>query len=266
MTATVQLDVSGSLAVFTLGNPGKRNAMTRAMWRALRSAATALPAGTRCLLLRGEGGHFSAGGDITEYPGFRFDAATLRHFHEEEVAPALDALLAIDVPLVAQIEGNCMGGGLEIAACCDIRIAHEAASFGAPIAKLGMPMAPREMALLLRTAGETTVREMLLEARMLDAATLLARGFLTRVVLGAAQQAQESAQRIASLSPQAARLNKQAMRQLLMPNWPIAGVNTAYKAIKSIATENLDDPYRYADSAEHREGIAAFLAKRAPKF
>jgi enoyl-CoA hydratase/carnithine racemase len=268
MSATLQLTQTGTLAVLTLSNTAKRNAMTRAMWRELRSVFNSISRNEyegqqpiQCLIVRGEDGHFCAGGDISEYPEFRFTEATLQQFHEEDVAPALQAMLDCDIPLVAQIEGNCMGGGLEIAACCDIRIASVDAIFGTPIAKLGFPMAPREAAIVLHAVGELTTREMLLEARTFNAEQMRERGFISRVVPDAAQEALETAQRIIRLGPQAARLNKQALRQLLKPNRPLAGVNTAQEAIKLIASA-----YRYADSAEHIEGINAFIEKRQPQF
>jgi enoyl-CoA hydratase len=87
---------------------------------------------------------FCAGGDISEYAVVPLRRASLREFHENEVWGALQAMLDCDVPMVAQIEGACMGAGLEIASCCDMRIAGDTAKFGAPIAKLGFPMAPRE--------------------------------------------------------------------------------------------------------------------------
>ena len=128
----------------------------------------------------------------------------------------LQAMLDCDVPMVAQIEGNCMGAGLEIASCCDIRIAGDSAKFGAPIAKLGFPMAPREAALVMRAAGELTAREMLLSAAVLDAGEMKRRGFLNQVV--PAQEASATAmacvERCAGLAPGAARQNKQALRTL----------------------------------------------------
>jgi enoyl-CoA hydratase len=277
----IELRVDGAVAAITLRNPARRNAMTRAMWRDLRAAVAALcssennsyscyiPLGSsqiRCLIVQGEAGHFCAGGDISEYPEFRFDEASLRAFHEDDVAPALHALLACDVPVVAQIQGNCMGGGVEIAACCDIRIAAEGASFGAPIAKLGMPMAPQELAIVLRAAGEATVREMLLEARTFSAQQMLLRGFVQRVVADSqvASEVQHTAQRICSLSPQAARLNKQALRQFLVLNKPVAPQNRAQAAINNVV--NKTSSFDYADSAEHVEGITAFLEKRSPQF
>jgi enoyl-CoA hydratase len=264
----VDLSINGPIARLTLRHPARRNAMTRSMWRALRQHAVALSASdARCIVVAGAGGHFSAGGDISEYPEFRFQEASLRAFHEDDVAPALHTLLACDIPLVAQIEGNCIGGGLEIAACCDIRIAGDSATFGAPIAKLGMPMAPQELAIVLRAAGEASVREMLLEARLLPAQTMLLRGFVQRVVADAdvAIEALATAQRVSSLGPQSARLNKQTMRDFWNKNEHFSDVDIDKLAIKNIVNE-LSSPYSYAASAEHMEGIEAFLAKRPPQF
>ena len=162
-------------------------------------------------------------------------------------------MLACDLPVIAQIEGNCMGAGVEIASCCDIRAAGQGARFGAPIAKLGFPMAPREAELVAREVGLATARQMLLEAAVLDAPAMLVRGFVQTVVPDAdvAAEAMQRAQRITRLAPQAARLNKQSLRALAGGQGTAALLPTAYD---------------YADSTEHREGIAAFLAKRSPNF
>jgi enoyl-CoA hydratase/carnithine racemase len=159
-----------------------------------------------------------------------------------------------------------MGGGLEIAACCDIRIAGLGARFGAPIARLGMPMAPQELGIVLRAAGEATVREMLLEARTFNAEQMAQRGFVQRVVSNSevAAEAQATAQRMAALSPQATRLNKQALRQFCMPIRHLDHIDIAQAAIDTIAHKH--HPYAYANSAEHVEGITAFLEKRSPQF
>ena len=260
----LNLQVAGQIATLVISHAVRRNAMTRAMWQALPGVLQSLALDVRCLIIRGEGDHFCSGGDISEYPSFRFEESSLRAFHEDDVAPALEALLALDIPIVAMIAGHCMGGGLEIASCADIRIASDSATFGAPIAKLGMPMAQRELAIVLRAAGEATVREMLLEAKVLNAQEMKARGFLQRVVPDAQlrQEAQATAERIAALSPQAAKLNKQFLRAFFNKNSPLAGIKPAQSAINSIPT----DSYAYANSAEHREGISAFLAKRAAQF
>ncbi|MEB2347339.1 MAG: enoyl-CoA hydratase/isomerase family protein [Comamonadaceae bacterium] len=250
----------------TLHHAGRLNAMTRAMWRELRTVFERIQAdaAARCVLVEGAGAAFCAGGDISEYPAFRFDAARLRDFHENEVWGGLSAMLACDVPIVAAIRGACMGAGVEIASCCDIRIAEEGARFGAPIARLGFPMAPREAALVATRVGDATARQMLLEAAVLDAPQMLARGFLSRVVHAAelAAQAQATAERIARLAPQAARLNKQTLRG----DFDQKVAETPIQQAQAAMNVGCLDPYAYADSAGHREGIAAFLAKRNPRF
>lgn len=262
MAGTIQVVKDTQLAWVTLAHSGKFNAMSRAMWQALQRVFTDIQQDpqVRCVVIRGDGGHFCAGGDIAEYPGFRFDAVQLRQFHEDEVWGGLLAMLDCDVPIVAQIEGNCMGAGVEIASCCDLRVAGTAARFGAPIARLGFPMAPREAALVAQAVGATTARAMLLAAEVFDAPHMLARDFLTRMVPEAqlGEQVLQLAQRMAALAPQAARLNKQTLRAL---NRPPAPVEYAQTAINLVA-----EAYAYADSAEHREGIAAFLEKRKPNF
>ena len=179
-------------------------------------------------------------------------------------------MLGCDVPVVAEIAGNCMGAGVEIASCCDIRLSAESARFGAPIARLGFPMAPREAALLARELGSLTARQMLLEAAVFGAPEMLQRGFLSRVVsdVDLPTVVQATVQRICQLAPQAARLNKQTLRVL---NETPALMANAQIATKSEAN---DDPlaklmvtaYAYADSVERREGITAFLEKRSPNF
>jgi enoyl-CoA hydratase len=242
------------IARITLANPGKLNALSVAMWRELRLAVATLSANetTRVIVVAGEGGHFASGGDIEEFAQFRFEAATLARFHEQDVLPALLALRDCELPLLAAIEGACIGGGLEIAACCDIRLASENARFGVPIAKLGFPMAPAELEIVSAAVGPTVLRELLIEARVLSAAEALARGLVTRVEADVHAAAQEAAQRMAALSPQALRLNKRALREFTTP------------ALSS-ATQRVGH-YAYAPSDEHREGLAAFNQKRPPRY
>ena len=255
MSAEVQLSCSAGLATVTLSHTGKFNAMSRQMWRLLRAAFESVgrQPEVRCVAVIGANGNFCAGGDISEYADFRFQSSSLRDFHENDVWGALQSMLDCQVPMVAAIEGNCMGAGIEIASCCDIRLAGESCRFGAPIARLGFPMAPREAELVARELGLNLTRQMLLEAAILTSADLKASGFLSRVLpdeqLGAELAA--TVQRILDLSPQAARLNKRTLRAVQAPGK--AGGDDAAS-------------YVYADSAEHREGILAFLEKRSPVF
>ncbi len=241
-----------------LSHPGKQNAVSVQMWRELRTLfeglqAQPMEAAPRAVLLYGEGGHFAAGGDIEEFPKFRFDEETLRHFHEDVVAPGLNAIADCEIPVVAQIQGSCIGGGLEIAACCDVRIAGASSRFGAPIARMGFPMAPGEVELLLRVVPAAVMREVLLEARLLNAGEALARGLVQRVVPDdeVPGEAEATARRIAALSPLSARLNKRTLRQF---------------AQGGPTPQQRRDHFAYAAHPEHREGVTAFLDKRPPKF
>ena len=257
MSGSIDLAIASGIARVTINHVGKLNAMSRVMWRELRAVfeQIQLDASLRAVVVQGEG-HFCAGGDISEYASFRFEETSLRDFHENDVLGGLQAMLDCDVPIVAQIEGNCMGAGVEIASCCDIRMASDTARFGAPIAKLGFPMAPREAALVLRAVGELTAREMLLSAAVLDAAQMQQRGFLSQIVEGAALAAAVDARvaRIIGLAPQAARLNKQSFRALALVEY------------RQVAPDLIANAYRYASSAEHREGVTAFTEKRLPRF
>ena len=260
MSGTVHFrsDADGAIARVVLDHPGKLNAIDIAMWHALRrvfEALQAMPAhaAPRAVIVAGAGGNFASGGDIAEFASFRFDEARLRDFHEQTVAPALHAMLACDIPVFAQIDGACIGGGFEIAACCDIRLCAASSRFGAPIAKLGFPMAPGELALLARVAGPAVLREMLLEARLVDAARALQLGLVHAVIADAevAAATLQRARHAAALSPQAARINKRSLRQLA-DGGPSAAARHAH--------------FGYADSSEHREGVTAFIEKRPPQF
>ena len=260
MTGTVHLhpDSGDGIARVVLDHPAKLNAIDIAMWRALRRVfdeLQALPAADapRAVIVAGAGGHFASGGDIHEFASFRFDQKKLHDFHEHIVAPALHAMLACDIPLFAQIDGACIGGGFEIAACCDIRVCGEASRFGAPIAKLGFPMAPGELELLARIAGPAVLRELLIEARLLGAQRALQLGLVHAVVADAEVGANtlQRARHAATLSPQAARINKRTLRQIARGG-PSAIERRAH--------------FDYAASAEHREGVTAFIEKRPPRF
>ncbi|WP_418318550.1 enoyl-CoA hydratase/isomerase family protein [Piscinibacter sakaiensis] len=249
---------SDGVARVVLANPGKLNAIDIAMWQTLRTGfeeLQAMPADSApiAVIVSGANGQFAAGGDIAEFAEFRFDEERLRDFHEQIVGPALDAIRNCDIPLFAQIDGACVGGGLEIAACCDIRICGETSRFGAPIGRLGFPMAPGELQLMCGIAPQAVLREMLLEARLIDAATALRCGLVHQVTADAdvAAVTQARAQALHKLAPQAARINKRTLRQIARGG-PDAAERLAH--------------YRYADSAEHREGVTAFINRRPPRF
>ena len=227
------------------------------MWAELRAVFDALRASDappRVVVVRGEGREFVAGADIEEFPQFRFEPESLAAYHEDIVAPALHAMLDCDLPLIAHIEGACIGGGLEIAACCDLRLCEPASRFGVPIARLGFPMAPAEVEVVSHIIGQTLLRELLIEARLLGAAEAHERGIVTRVIEadGLEAEVRRVALNIAQLSPQAMRLNKRVLRAFARPAFSEPEARAAH--------------YAYADSDEHREGLQAFIEKRPAKF
>jgi len=206
------------------------------------------------VVVRGAGGNFAAGADIREFPRVRADLDSVMAYHRRTIAPALRAVSDCIHPVVAAIEGVCVGGGLEIASRCDLRLAARGARFGAPINRLGFPMAPDEMRGLLALAGRAATLAILLEGRVFDSAEAQALGLLTRVVPDAdvAAQARASADRIMRGAPLAARINKRQVRRLLQG--------------APLAEADYQDFFSYAESRDHREGVGAFLVGRPPVF
>ncbi|HEY9572186.1 MAG TPA: enoyl-CoA hydratase-related protein [Pusillimonas sp.] len=256
-TGRVLLDCDGPIAFVTLSHPGRLNAISVSMWRELRRIFTELGANAdlRCVVLRGEGGNFAAGADIREFPRERADRDGVLNYHLQVIAPALHAIADCMHPVLAQIEGVCVGGGLEIASQCDLRIAGESSRFGVPINKLGFPMAPDEMRGLLALAGRAATLEILLEGRVFAAAEAMTKGLLTRVLPDAevAGDVLRVARRLAVGAPLAARINKKTAARLC-------------PAPEPLSESELNQFFSYAQSRDHREGINAFLAGQEPVF
>lgn len=255
MTGSILVARDGDIATVTLHNPDKLNAVNFAMWRDLAAAMTELSAddSLRCVVLTGTGEAFAAGGDIEEFITQRATLALARNYHDQ-VGAALDAVRDCRHPTVALIRGACIGGGLEIAGNCDLRIASEGAKFGAPINKLGFSMYPGEMSGLLALAGPAVISEILLEGRILNASDAYAKGLLTRVVPDAqlADEAYAAARRIAAGAPLVARWHKQWMRRLLTG--------------APLTESEKDQSFAFLATADYKEGLEAFLAKRKPLF
>lgn len=257
MSGEILFSIDGTVATLTLSNPGKLNAIDSAMWKALRVTMEriAADASLRCLVVRGAGDKaFAAGGDIEEFLTVRATVDDALHYHDELVATALDAIRACPIPTVAAIQGACVGGGLEIAGCCDLRIAGASARFGAPINRLGFSMYPGEMAGLLDLVGPAVLLEILLEGRILDAHEALQKGLLTRVVDDekVVDDAQASAARIAAGAPLVARWHKQWVRRLTER--------------RPLTPAEKREAFAFLGTDDYREGLDAFFAKRAPRF
>ncbi len=254
--ATVECTVDGEIATLTLNNPGKLNAIDLGMWRMLfeNLAKIAVDRSIRCVVLRGAGNQaFAAGGDLEEFLTARATLDQALHYHGQ-VAAALQAIADCPQPTVALIEGACIGGGLEIAAACDLRIAGHGARFGAPINRLGFSMYPGELDGLLKLAGPAVVKEILLEGRILSAREAYEKGLLTRVVddAGVADEAYATARRICAGAPLVAAWHKQWIRRL-QSDLPLSEAEKAAS-------------FAFLDSDDYREGLAAFFEKRKPVF
>lgn len=253
----IHVQRAAAVAIVLLDHPGRMNAITVSMWRELAQAFAALSADAdlRCIVVRGAGGHFAAGADIREFPQVRFDPEGAQAYHRQTIAPALQAIARCPHPVLAVIEGVCVGGGLEIASVCDLRLAANDARFGAPINRLGFPMAPDEMRGLLALAGRAVTLEILLEGRVFDAQEALSKGLLTRIVEAAELESEQAATvaRLCAGAPQAARWNKHMATRLGAGKPPLT--DAEWQAC-----------FAYASGPDHQEGVRAFLEGRPPVF
>jgi len=256
MTEHVEVLRDGAIATVVLNRPEKLNALTKLMWRALGDAITALSADDRlrCIILRGAGEKaFSPGNDIGEFATERANKAQAIAYGAVMHA-ALQALQACRHPIVAQIHGVCVGGGLEIAALADLRICGEGSRFGAPIKNLGLTMAYAEMAPLVRLVGSAVALEILLEGRIFDAAEAKQKRLVPRVVPDAevASEARATAERIVEGAPLVARWHRKFARRLADP--------------RPLSAAEIDECFDCFDTEDFRIGYAAFLAKKKPRF
>ena len=256
MDDLIALERSGSIATVILNRPDKLNALTKPMWRLLGEAIDTLSADAalRCVIVRGAGERaFSPGNDIAEFATERANKAQAVDYGRIMHATAR-AFSACRHPLVAQIHGICVGGGLEIAALCDLRICGASSRFGAPIKNLGLVMAYPEMAPLVRLAGADAALEILLEGRIFDANEAKEKRLVTRVVADdqVAAEAWATAQRIADGAPLVARWHKQFARRLADP--------------RPLTDAEYDECFACFDTEDFRIGYAAFLAKQKPSF
>jgi len=239
-----------------LNRPEKLNALTRAMWAQLGDTIGELSRDDRlrCIIVRGAGTKaFSPGNDISEFQTERSNKAQAIEYGKSMHETAR-ILAQCPIPLVAQIHGICVGGGLEIASLCDLRICGASSRFGAPIKNLGLTMAYAEMAPLVRLVGAATALEILLEGRVFDAQEAKDKGLVTRIVDDAEveSEARATAQRIAEGAPLVARWHKKFARRLADG--------------APLTPRERDECFDCFDTEDFRIGYAAFLAKHKPEF
>lgn len=246
----------GAIATVTLNNPERLNALHNSMWRGLRDAMRELGRDEtlRCVVVKGAGDKaFAAGADISEFAAERADAIQAKSYGNL-VHEAMQAVATCTHPTVALIQGPCIGGGLEIAAMCDMRICGASSRFGVPINRLGLTMGYGELQGLLALAGRAVTLEILLEGRVFEAEEAFRKGLVNRVVDDAAveREAYATAERIAAGAPLVARWHKHFVQRLTTQ--------------VELSSEAWDEGFACFDTADYREGVAAFLAKRKPRF
>ena len=256
MTDLILVRRDGPIATVVLNRPDKLNAMTKPMWRRLGDVLRELSAerDLRCIVLRGAGGKaFSPGNDISEFETERHDPASAKAYGEV-LHHALGALKDCPHPTLALIEGICVGGGLEIAALCDMRVCGESSRFGVPIKRLGLVMAYPEIAGLADLVGRAVTLEILLEGRVFGAAEAREKGLVNRVVPDAEveREAMAAARRIAEGAPLVARWHKKFLRRLARP--------------EPLTPHELDEGFACYDTEDFRIGYRSFLEKTKPDF
>lgn len=254
--SAVLLERDGAIATVLLNRPERMNALDKAMWMKLGAVMRELDADHTlcCIVLRGAGGKaFAAGADISEFANERANAAQAQRYGAD-IAGSMRSLAECRHPTVALIEGACVGGGLLIASQCDLRICNESARFGVPVKNLGLTEAYDELQGMLRVLGPAASLEILLEGRIWGAREAYDKGLVSRVVpdTEVVKEAYSAARRIADGAPLVARWHKQFIERLTVR--------------ANITPDEWDEGFACFDTADYREGVAAFLAKRAPKF
>ncbi len=255
-TAPLLIDQAEGLTTLSLHNPGRRNAISLAGWTALRQAIMAVDDDPDCrvVVLRGSDGHFGAGADIGEFPtAFATEASTLAYFGEME--GAMRAIEHSAKPVIAAIDGLCIGACVALALACDIRIAADASSFAVTPAKIGIAYPYGDIQRLVRAIGPGAARSLLFTGDRLPAPEAARIGLIDHLAPAEAFEVEVDllARRIAANSHFTVRSSKTAVKAIL------DGTDrdgTEYRKLLVAAVMGPD----------FAEGIAAFGERRAPRF
>ena len=248
--------INSHIVEISLNRPEKLNALTKPMWKELGKVFKKLSKdkNLRCIVIRGKGGKsFSPGNDISEFETQR-SSSKLAKAYGVHLHGTLRAIQECPIPTIALIEGICVGGGMEIAACCDLRICGESSRFGVPIKRLGLTMAAKELEALLRITSYSIAMEILLEGKIMSAKEAHEKNLVNRVVadLEVETEVYKSAELISEGAPKVARWHKQFAKEILKTGKVSDKLN------------NLG--YKCYDTEDFQIGYKSFLNKTRPKF
>lgn len=248
----------GRVATLTLNRPQRKNALGPEEWQALSQALQqiAADASVRVVLLRGTGGAFSSGGDLASMPERLEWPLAVRTQQLVRDAQVIRQIVDLDRPVVAAIEGPCMGAGLALALACDLRIAADTASLGAVFHRVGLSADFGISWLLPRVVGPTRAAELLLCAEVLSGTQAQACGLVHRVVAAdaLASQAEALCLRMAAGPPLALAASKRSLQRAMSTDLQS---QIEWEAAAQAAL---------GKSQDVREGIAAFFDRRAARF
>jgi enoyl-CoA hydratase/carnithine racemase len=245
----------GAVAVLAIDRPEKRNAMTAAMWAALPGVLAELAgdATVRVLVVTGTGPSFCAGADISDLLSGADPADPMADVRRDNLA-AQAALRDFPKPTVAMVRGHCIGGGVEIAASCDLRFSDPTGVFGVTPAKVGIVYTPSSTKALIDLVGPAMTKYLLFSGELIDADTALRAGLVDRVVPAADLEAE--VHRFAGVLASRSALSQQATKQV------VAALSAGADGEAAVAHW-----YRETIAAgELAEGVAAFAKRRPPRF
>jgi enoyl-CoA hydratase/carnithine racemase len=242
----------------TISNRDKRNALDHAILDAIAEVVARTADDVGCLVLTGAGGMFSSGYDLGGIEDDVF-AEEAERLVAHPFTSALEALDACDVPIVAALPGHTIGGGLELALACDLRIAVDGIRLGMPPAKLGLVYSHTGLRRFVDAIGEPRTRELFLLGRTIDARTALTWGLVNELALSVdlEEASLAMAGELAANAPLSVRGNKRVLRELLRA-----------RGVLDPVTEQELIALRQAcfASEDFREGVRAFAEKRPPRW
>jgi enoyl-CoA hydratase/carnithine racemase len=245
----------------TISNPAKRNALDHPILDAITATLAELSAegaGARCIVITGANGMFSAGYDIGEIPAEEFEERAER-LVAHPFTEAIDALEAFPYPTLAMLPGHTIGGGLELALSCDLRVAQDGIKLGMPPAKLGLVYSHTGLRRFIDAIGAARTRELFLLGHYIDAPTALEWGLVNRVAIGEQLEALtlELAAELAGNAPLSQKGNKRVIAALLSAEGELT---------PEVERELIELRRASFASQDMREGMRAFAEKRAPRW